>query len=82
MNVILLIAMVAKVIFGIYRFSVTSVKNFFEDSEEKDNWNSPLYFILGFVISEYLPVSSLLYTFWYGLTRRNKVIKSRKYSNP
>ncbi|CDW80223.1 UNKNOWN [Stylonychia lemnae] len=82
MTLILLIAMSAKVVFGIYRFTIPNITYFFIDSERKDDWDSPTYFILGFTISEYLPVTSLLSTFWYGLTRRNKVIKSRKYSNP
>lgn len=82
MTIILIISMTCKVLFGIYRFTIPNLGSFFADSELADDWASPLYFIIGFTISEFLPVTALLLTFWYGLTRRNKVIKSRKYSNP
>eukprot|EP00347_Sterkiella_histriomuscorum_P011070 403373867 len=82
MTLILIISMSCKVLFGIYRLTIPDLGKFFRDSELNDDWNSPLYYIIGFCVSEFLPVTSLLLSFWYGLTRRNKVIKSRKYSNP
>ena len=82
MTLILIISMSCKIIFGVYRLSIPNIGRFFSDSELNDDWKSPLYWIIGFGISEFLPVTSLLLSFWYGLTRRNKVIKSRKYSNP
>ena len=80
MTIILLISMTSKVLFGIYRFTIPNLSTFFYDSELADDWASPLYFIIAFSTSEFLPVTALLLTFWYGLTRRNKVIKSRKFS--
>lgn len=74
--------MSCKVLFGIYRLSIPNISKFFSESELNDDWNSPLYWIIGFSLSEFLPVTALLLSFWYGLTRRNKVIKSRRYSNP
>ena len=82
MTMILLIAMGSKVGFGLYRFTIDDVTKFFNESEHNDDWNSPLYWLIGFSLSEFLPVIAILLSFWYGLTRRNKVIKSRKFSNP
>ena len=82
MTLILVVSMGCKVLFGIYRFTFTDLGKFFQDSEMSDDWKSPLYYIIGFSISEFLPVTALILSFWYGLFRRNKVIKSRKYSNP
>lgn len=82
MTIILLFAMSSKVAFGIYRLCIEDLNKFFTESELHDDWRSPLYWIIGFSLSEFLPVTALLLSFWYGLTRRNKVIRSRKYSNP
>ena len=82
MTLILLFSMGSKVGFGIYRLTLTDIHSFFDQSEKNNDWNSPLYWIIGFTSSEFLPVTALLLSFWYGLTRRNKVIKSRKFSNP
>ncbi len=82
MTMILLVAMGSKVGFGVWRLTFDDLHAFFLKSEMNDDWGSPLYWIIGFSLSEFLPVTALLLSFWYGLTRRNKVIKSRKFSNP
>lgn len=45
-----------------------------------DDWKSPLFRSVDFCVTEFMPVTALLLSFWYGLFRRNKVIRSRKYS--
>lgn len=66
---------------GVFRIYMGSdIEDFFKESEFHNDWKSPTYWACNFVIAQFIPVSALLLSFWYGLKRRNKVIRSRKYS--
>lgn len=81
MVIVLMISMLGKLGFGAYRVVLGSqINEFLEESEIRDDWISPTFWSLNFTITELAPVSALILSFWYGLMRRNKVIRSRKYS--
>ena len=52
-----------------------------ECSEIVNDWVSPVFWTFNTIISEVIPVIALLFSFWYGLGNRNKVISNRKYSH-
>ncbi|CDW89114.1 UNKNOWN [Stylonychia lemnae] len=82
MIIILIVAMISKLAFGAYRVYLDDfIDEFFNESEQKDNWISPTFWSVNFTVAEFVPVSALLLSFWYGLLRRNKVISNRKYSS-
>ena len=81
MIIILIIALICKISLGALGFFISNwTEDFLKDSELKDNWLSPGYWLTNFIIGEFIPVSALILSFWYGLSHRSKVIKSRKYS--
>lgn len=71
--------MLFKALFGVYRMFIPNVAKFFSDSEKNDDWGSPLYWLIGFPFSEFLGVAALLVSFWYGLSRKKRVIESRDF---
>ena len=81
MIIILILALVCKIGLGAFRLYMgNSYEAFFEKSEMNNDWVSPGFWLINFTVGEFLPISALLMSFWYGLVRRNKVIRSRKYS--
>lgn len=81
MIIILIIAMCCKMLIGSFRFYMGGdINSFFLESERLDDMYSPGFWLINFIIAEFIPVSALLLSFWYGLSRRNKIIRSRKYS--
>ncbi len=81
MIIILIIALICKIFLGSMRLFIGNwTEDFLKDSEIKDDWVSPGFWIFNFVVGEFIPVSALIMSFWYGLSRRSKVIRSRKYS--
>jgi len=81
MIVILIAALICKIGLGVFRLYMgDTYESFFQKSEQNNDWVSPGFWLINFIVGEFLPISALLMSFWYGLTRRNKVIRSRKYS--
>eukprot|EP00347_Sterkiella_histriomuscorum_P004456 403360394 len=79
---VLIAAMMGKLAFGSYRIYLGSdIGNFLDQSEQRDDWISPTFWTVNFCVTEFAPVCAILLSFWYGLFRRNKVIRSRKYSS-
>lgn len=82
MIVILWVAIASKIGFGVLRVVFTDgLDPILEQSEINNDWISPMFWMSNTLVSEFLPVIALLLSFWYGLNHRNKVIRSRKYSN-
>lgn len=78
---VLIGAMLGKLAFGTFRIILgNDIGAFLDNSEQRDDWISPTFWSVNFCITEFAPVSAILLSFWYGLFRRNKVIRSRKYS--
>ena len=78
---ILILALICKMFLGAFRLYMGNwTDDFLKESEAKDDWRAPGFWLINFIIGEFIPVSALLMSFWYGLSRRSKVIRSRKYS--
>lgn len=82
MVIVLILSILGKLVFGSYRLILGSdIGEWLDQSEQRDDWVSPTFWSINFCVTEFAPVSAILLSFWYGLFRRNKVIRSRKFSN-
>lgn len=54
-------------------------------SQSDNTWEYPLLLSVNYLLTDLLPLSALLFSFWYGLTMAkkqvSKVLNNRKYSS-